>query len=191
MVEVVRVLRLGPEKINTFCRVRMKNSKSPEVLESLEVVRKVEVLHRDAWEYYCFLDENTPEILAQFMLPSISILRPFRLTSHTLELGLLGSEEDVARVFDLLEAVGVEYELVSTETFALHGHGLGTSAPLTPRQSEVLSVAYHLGYYDIPRGVDSGKLAGILKIKRSTLLEHLRKVERALVADYCERETLE
>ncbi len=46
---------------------------------------------------------------------------------------------------------------------------------LTEKQREVLIAAYKLGYYDIPRRINSEKLAKKLNIGGSTLGEHLEE----------------
>ena len=52
---------------------------------------------------------------------------------------------------------------------------------LTEKQRKVLFAAYKLGYYDLPRRINSEKLAEKLNIGNSTLGEHLRKAERRLL----------
>lgn len=54
---------------------------------------------------------------------------------------------------------------------------------LTEKQREVLITAYKLGYYDIPRRINSEQLAKKLNIGDSTLVEHLRKAERRLLVN--------
>ena len=55
------------------------------------------------------------------------------------------------------------------------------------KQREVLITAYKLGYYDIPRRINSDQLAEKLGIVNSTLVEHLRKAERRLLAQVLEQ----
>jgi predicted DNA binding protein len=52
---------------------------------------------------------------------------------------------------------------------------------LTEKQREVLISAHKLGYYDIPRRINSDQLAEHLDIANSTLVEHLRKAEQRLL----------
>lgn len=55
---------------------------------------------------------------------------------------------------------------------------------LTPRQLEALLLAVREGYYETPRRVEAEELAERLGIGRSTLQEHLRKAERALLGRF-------
>ncbi|WP_435063885.1 helix-turn-helix domain-containing protein [Halobaculum sp. EA56] len=63
-------------------------------------------------------------------------------------------------------------------------HRLGSpAARLTARQREALAVAFDAGYYEVPRETDLDAVADSLGCARATASAHLRKAERALVAD--------
>lgn len=53
---------------------------------------------------------------------------------------------------------------------------------LTPRQHEVLLLAYTNGYYDWPRGTTGEELADELEVTYATFSEHLRKAERKIIS---------
>jgi predicted DNA binding protein len=61
---------------------------------------------------------------------------------------------------------------------------------LTARQEEVLAAANESGYYEWPREITAEDLAADLDITASTLLKHLRAVERAFVTAFFEEPTL-
>jgi predicted DNA binding protein len=78
----------------------------------------------------------------------------------------------------------VEVERVSD----VYPEGLPVAVPvadltsgLTPRQLDVLRRAVAAGYYDSPRRADSAALARALGVSPSTLKEHLRKAESAVL----------
>ncbi|MFC6954476.1 helix-turn-helix domain-containing protein [Halorubellus litoreus] len=54
---------------------------------------------------------------------------------------------------------------------------------LTDRQTEVLETAYHLGYFDRPRGASGGDVADALDISPSTFAEHLAAAQRKVLGD--------
>jgi len=63
-------------------------------------------------------------------------------------------------------------------------HRLGSpAARLTARQREAVAVAFDAGYYAVPREADLDAVADELGCARATASAHLRKAERALVAD--------
>lgn len=55
---------------------------------------------------------------------------------------------------------------------------------LTDRQREVLRAAYLSGFFDWPRGANSGEVAEVLGITEPTFHEHLRTCQRKLVSAY-------
>lgn len=55
---------------------------------------------------------------------------------------------------------------------------------LTPRQREILSKAYRLGYFEIPHGTTIGELAKVLGLHKATVHEHLRKAERTVMRNF-------
>lgn len=57
---------------------------------------------------------------------------------------------------------------------------------LTDRQEEVLVAAHESGYYDWPRGITAEELADRMGISTSTLLKHLRTVERTFIGAFFE-----
>jgi predicted DNA binding protein len=50
--------------------------------------------------------------------------------------------------------------------------------PLTDRQLEVLSHAFHAGYFERPRGASATELAEQFDVARATLTQHLRAAQR-------------
>lgn len=55
-------------------------------------------------------------------------------------------------------------------------------ASLTPRQRDTFAAAMHLGYYEVPRRTTHEQLAEELGVSRSTVGEHLRKIEARALA---------
>jgi predicted DNA binding protein len=80
--------------------------------------------------------------------------------------------------------------------FSLESHGKITSkrtvktttkiVQLTKKQRRALALAYHNRYYNIPRGIDLGKLASKMGINKSTFREHLARAEKKVINDYLE-----
>ena len=54
---------------------------------------------------------------------------------------------------------------------------------LTDRQREVMVAAYRYGYYDLPKGISSVRLSERVGLSKPTMLEHLRKAERRILAE--------
>ena len=54
---------------------------------------------------------------------------------------------------------------------------------LTEKQQKVITAAFDLGYYDLPRRVDSRELAKKLNIAEPTLVVHRRRAEHRLLEE--------
>jgi len=59
-------------------------------------------------------------------------------------------------------------------------------ALLTDKQKEVLSAAYKYGYYDLPKRINSERLAERVNLSKPTMIEHLRKAERRVLEEIIE-----
>ena len=60
---------------------------------------------------------------------------------------------------------------------------------LTDRQKRVLVLAYRLGYYDVPKKVNSDELGSRLHLAGSTVVEHLDKAEHRILNGVLEEQT--
>lgn len=68
-------------------------------------------------------------------------------------------------------------------TYSIQDHDY-SSEDLTPRQREILTVAFRKGYFDIQRKITLTELARELEINPSTLQEILRRGVKKVVLDY-------
>jgi hypothetical protein len=106
---------------------------------------------------------------------------PLKISGKKLTLSFLGSEQQVGEFVKKITALGIRHKVV-----LLTQANFSPDSPLsklTEKQREVLIVAYKLGYYDIPRRINSEKLAKKLNIVGSTLGEHIRKAEQRILID--------
>ena len=98
------------------------------------------------------------------------------------------SDEDVTHVLDTLGEFWDDVELVAKRQTPTRGADLALPADgargLTDRQRTVLETAYEKGYYDWPRGHTAEEVAESLDIASSTLHQHLRAAEHALVSSF-------
>ncbi len=92
----------------------------------------------------------------------------------------LCEDEEVPKVLDFYERAKLPHKVVEVS----QPESLSKShlSKLTLKQRQILITAYGLGYYDVPRRISSEELARHLKLGPSTVVEHLRKAERKLLA---------
>jgi predicted DNA binding protein len=87
--------------------------------------------------------------------------------------------EDVTAVLDSVELVAKRDESVDGDVRGMPATVL--DGQLTDRQREVLTMAFHAGYFDWPRDNDAVTVATELDIAQSTFSQHLRTAERKLL----------
>jgi len=63
-----------------------------------------------------------------------------------------------------------------------HG-GINADDGLTSRQREILSLAWNLGYFDIPARTGLEKLAELTGLSRNTVSQHLRRGMRRILRE--------
>ena len=98
----------------------------------------------------------------------------------TTSLTFVGSSAQIKVTLKSLEASGIHYQTVQlTDARFAADSPLGA---LTEKQRRVLTSAYRLGYYDLPRRISSEQLSKKLGIHKSALASHRRKAELRILA---------
>ena len=103
---------------------------------------------------------------------------PARLTSTTLTGSIVGNQDDLNRFLSFAEAWGAKYEIISIQKYQPRVEG--ALSALTAKQYKCLETAVRLGYFDVPRRINSRELANELKLSHATVLEHLKKGQRSI-----------
>ena len=104
---------------------------------------------------------------------------PIGLKDGRLRFSFVGSQKQVKLILEGAEKRGLRYKVVSltdadfAEDSLLH--------LLTEKQRKVLVLAYRLGYFDVPKKVNSDELGERLHLTGSTVVEHLGKAEQRLL----------
>lgn len=116
------------------------------------------------------------EIPGQF---SVVIDTPLEFTADGgLRLTLVGAEDAVRDVIRVIPDA-VNYSVESTGEYRPSAERLFDE--LTQRQQEILLAALRMGYYEQPRDATYEEIADEVGATRTTIGEHLRKAERAVV----------
>ena len=106
------------------------------------------------------------------------LLSPLGYRDGTLRFSFVGTDAQLRDILRLAKKRKLEYRVVSL------GAADFASSPfdcLTEKQRVVLRTAHRLGYFEVPRRIDSRKLAQALGLKAPTVVEHLRKAEQRLL----------
>ncbi len=109
------------------------------------------------------------------------VISPFGFRDGRFKITFLGSQNQIRKFLGQVEDHGLSYKVVSVLDASFSPDSpLGR---LTERQRSVLVSAFRLGYYDLPRKLNSDQLASKLDLVNSTVVEHIRKAERRMLAE--------
>ncbi|HEX9340971.1 MAG TPA: helix-turn-helix domain-containing protein [Thermoplasmata archaeon] len=181
-VLLVRVVRSGPPRsVDEIMRSRERLRRRYRLRE-FEILR-VEEAGR---AYVALLRQRNPgalEAVLEDLGAGVTPTTPTVIRKDSATLSFLADEGTARRMFALLDDLGVGWRLRGRRAIR-HPAALG-DGELTARQREVLSLAWTLGYFDIPAKVGLGKLAELTGLSRNTVSQHLRRGLRRIL-----RETL-
>lgn len=100
------------------------------------------------------------------------------VTGHGPTITCVGSQAQISAMVAEAEANGLNVTLERLHDYHTQETVLET---LTPRQREVLDVAFDRGYYDVPRHASTSEIAAELGLDDSTVSEHLQRAEHNLL----------
>ena len=105
----------------------------------------------------------------------------YNLESPTFEGGklrvsIIAHERLIKQLLSGLDRIGVAYKVLEKgRPKADRGSALDE---LTAKQNGILRLADTMGYYDVPRRTSTESLAGLLRMDKGTVGEHLRRAEK-------------
>ncbi len=190
-LELLHFLRQDWEEFAAIWRVEFKDpATKPKTLLANGLLAEVQVLEHEKTGAYTVFSRGGPilsSILNSLGVVDGYLFPPLAVRDGKIRVSFLGNSKQVSKFIEKVESTGMSYKVM-----LLTDANFGPDSPLnqlTVRQREVILTAYRLGYYDIPRRVNSDQLAEKLKIGNSTLVEHLRKAERRLLVQMLTRGT--
>ncbi|MCK5038971.1 MAG: helix-turn-helix domain-containing protein, partial [Thermoplasmata archaeon] len=106
---------------------------------------------------------------------------PSMISEDRIIVSFIGAQQNLMKFVEMVRSHVGEIKNISFKKAAYQKQDILTI--LTGKQREVLAAAYEHGYYDIPRRISSERLSEKVKISKPTLIEHLRKAERRILAE--------
>lgn len=164
-------------------QVEVEHSLPADRLESLGSVDRWERVGSSGnWTRYVveFTAPEFPGSLAVRRDDLIGTCDP-ELTDQGVAMSLVGPQSAIAEVLAEYENAGMSPELRRLGSY--EGRESAFDA-LTDRQRDVLTTAYEMGYYEVPRKASTLDVAAELGIDDSTVTEHLQRAEHNLLARY-------
>jgi predicted DNA binding protein len=182
--ELLQIHRQDDDQIFATQKVKFKDSKMhPKMLEGEPYgMSYIEVLKEDKEnnEFIFFSKHNWVKQTKEFLDKLDLIIEPpIILDQDRLLVNIITDSKNVDEfVNSLNHFYEGGLEILSIAHIPLNYENLFLK--LTDRQKEIVYYAIQHGYFEIPRRINSKKIADHFNISRSALYDHLRKIERTI-----------
>lgn len=159
-------------------------------------------MRRDGNRYICLLKSNADAFMRRHMglnwqqakdLPAFAEARdlftadfnvipdpPIIISEERMVFGFLGDKKSIQVMLKMLRFL---VDVKSVHLPRMGPYEYDVLSALTEKQREAIMFAQRYGYYEYPRKISTEKLAEKLGLTKTTLIEHLRKAENALVSN--------
>lgn len=177
---VVRLRRRGPFKDLEAIHREARDLRRRYRLARFEALSA----DRDRGEYVAWIEWKIPKAVqaVQAALSEQGGIVPLRIaleSSDSARVSLLVPEGVLPRIRRLLEEFGGRDWLRAVRRVPTERWDPATT--LTPRQRELLTLAFRLGYYETPAKVSLDRLGELVGISRAAFSKHLRNGERKIL----------
>lgn len=182
--ELIQIHRQDDDEIFATQKVKFKDSKMhPKMLEGEHYgMSYIEVINQDKGnnEFIFFSKHKWIKQIKEFLDKlDLIIDPPIILDQDRLLVSIITVSKNVNKFVESLDAFyNNKLEILSISDIQPNYENLFLK--LTDRQKEIVYYAIQQGYFEIPRRINSKKIANHFKISRSALYEHLRKIEKII-----------
>jgi predicted DNA binding protein len=194
-IEILRVYSFQPKERLLLARI----ARSGPPRTKAEIARQRETLRRryqlrdfdivdvgaDGRTYVALLRQENPGILEDLLEElgaGVTPIPPTLLRKDRAILSFVADDRAKRRVFTLLEGLGIRWKLRASE--AIRTPASPSDVVLTARQQELLSLAWNLGYFDVPARTDLARLAALTGLSRNVISQHLRRGMRRILREW-------
>jgi len=183
-VTIVTSLMQTFERFILVCDVKWIDRPDPVFMGNLKLVESAEEISRDRNRSLIMVSGQFPdpyrELLREFFQTFNCFLEfPARFTRETMTGSIVGTQENLNKFLEFATSMGSTYQIISIKKYEPRAQNL--LAGLTPKQYSCLHEAFRQGFFETPRRVDSRELSAKLGIAHTTLLEHIKKGQRAIL----------
>ena len=194
-IEILRVYAFAPKERLLLARIVRSGPPRTEA----EIARQRETLRRryrlrdfeivnvgpDGRRYVALLRQRNPGILEDLLEElgaGVTPIPPTLVRKDTAVLSFVADDRAKRRIFNLLEGMGIRWRLKASEAIRIPESP--TDVVLTARQQELLSLAWNLGYFDVPARADLARLAALTGLSRNVISQHLRRGLRRILREW-------
>ena len=189
--EVMHVLRYDSHEFAAICRITPKDprTRAEECFRDDPDTLEIRVLQRGKQSSVALvrrlpqgLRQGNPRYLpfgGEVTKPGAGyLLGPLEFRDGKCRFSFVGTDAQLRAILRQAKKGKLQFRLVSL------GAADFVTSPmdrLTERQRAVLQAAHRLGYFEVPRRIDSRKLGRALGLQAATVVEHLRKAQQRLL----------
>lgn len=187
LFEALSLLKMTQTEATLIARIKFRNPNIDIGRYFDDPTDVVQILERERdGSYICFLKGKMQRQFSRVMgvIKSGYLSYPYEIREGRLKIAFLGSARVVKGFLGTVAKAGLHVKVLS-----LTDARFSSNSPLsrlTGIQQKVILSAFELGYYDLPRRIDSRELAKKLNMAEPTLVVHRRKAERKLLAEILE-----
>jgi DNA-binding CsgD family transcriptional regulator len=186
ILEGLRCFKCDLESIAIICRIKLKDkSMNVKDLIGKGLLTNIELLYKEKdGSEVVFIEGRLciPQLPKGARLPKLLVAHPPDfLDVDRMKVEVLGREADVKKILQNASGWSNTYKILGL-TSSIDKKEESPLSKLTIKQRQALLTAFALGYYDVPRRISSEELSRHLNADKSTVVEHLRKAERKLIA---------
>ena len=176
-VLLARVVRSGPRLSEAQVQARRESLRRRYRLRDFEILR----VEEGGRAYVALLRQRNPgllEAILEELGAGVTLTTPTVLRRETTTLSFVADEPTEKEVYALREGGSPGGSLRRRR---LERGARAAAADLTPRQREILGLAWNLGYFDLPARADLARLAALTGLSRNTVSQHLRRALRRIL----------
>jgi len=189
--EVLHMLRHDAHEFAGICRITPKDPRMQveDCFRDDPVTTEIQVLQRGRHSSIALVRRLSQELRPGPHEPLLFggpatkpgagyLLGPLGYQEGTIRFSLVGTDAQLREFLNQAKSLGHQFRVVA---LGAPSFGVSPLDRLTEKQRLVLRTAHRLGYYDVPRRIDSRRLGRALGLRAATVVEHLRKAEQRLL----------
>jgi hypothetical protein len=171
------------EQFIMLSRIQWKKEPHLESISKSIIIDEIIELSSDEKESMVIVIGHLPPIVSELISHVIKEYKcffefPIVNVEGRMSIPLVGTKENLKNLLSHLEDLNVESQIASLTNYFVKGKDILSS--LTPAQYKCLEMAVEQGFFDMPKKVDSRKLAAQKGISHSAYLAHIRKAEKKI-----------
>jgi len=178
--EVIKLLKEEPNEWAMICKLKLKQPRMGFEKIMRDKSAQIQPLQVEKDGSQILFMRHKPNRLATGLFATGGFLSiPLEISGGKIRASFLGSTSQLKKLLRLIDHEGIHCRIASNSDA-----NFSQDSPLgflTEKQRKVITSAYNLGYYDIPKKVSSEELASRLHIREATFVRHRIKAEKRLL----------